>query len=262
MNPDEKKYIEVFVDFYRNGEKAIPDDLECEYILKSRKIPDVYIREFKSYLRSKSHTKELEDIDAYDAWYDQLTYETMDPLDFDRYHLDNKKFRIDIGWEHTMMMQIYKIAKSFTTEAEKLALFDNNLYVGYEFSTRGVMVFFYSPKGVELNKICKKGTGPLKVQLNNLFNEHINKIEAILKNNKANAEKDGVILNSNTTRISVSKDIDKDGNEVNLEDEDYYCGRCFSITQYDITAPDDKYLIKLFGIIKDAHSSKRRPDLK
>ena len=81
MNPDEKKYIEVFVDFYRNGEKAVPDDLECEYILKSRKIPDVYIREFKSYLRSKSHTKELEDLDAYDAWYDQLTYETIDDID-------------------------------------------------------------------------------------------------------------------------------------------------------------------------------------
>ena len=262
MNPDEKKYIEVFVDFYRNGEKAIPDDLECEYILKSRKIPDVYIREFKSYLRSKSHTKELEDIDAYDAWYDQLTYETIDPIDFDRYRLEDKKFRIDIGWEHTMMMQIYKLAKSFISEAEKLALYDNNLYVGYKFYENGVQIYFYSPKGVELNKICKKGTGPLKVQLNNLFNEHINKIEAILKNNKANAEKDGVILNSNTTRISVSKDVDKDGNEVNLEDEDYYCGRCFSIMSYDITVPDEKYLRHLFNIIKDTYESKRRPDLK
>lgn len=267
MNLDEKKYVDVFVDFIKEGKLSHPsNDIEYEYVI--RKIPPVRVNGFKAYLRSCSLRPELEDLDAYDRWYDDLTIDKIAKEDFARWNLLEEKVTIQYGWEHSIANNIYKAAKEYVNDAEKLNLYDNNLYVGYEFSARGIQVFFYAPKNVELCKTCKNGVGSAKVEVNNAFNAFISKAEKILQDYKQIANSQGIFIDKNISRIEVDKEPDANGNIIKIPDPDYYCGRCFSISKYDISSNINSvegtstFDIMFFSIVKDSYTSKQRPPIK
>lgn len=257
---DKKLYIRLFVDFIKDDKKVTPDDSEVEYILT--KIPDSFMDSFEYWLRSKAN--EIEDEDEWDKWYETVQFEDLDEDEIKSHYLPTKKKVIVYNWETELALKIYKLAKEFVEAAKALPLYDANLVVGYKFNNYGMEVYYYAPKKVQLNKACSKNGYNLQVrkQVYELYKQYfagsngsdsyLGEAQKLLKNKyKTVMKENNIFIGENTTEVS-SKD--------SVNDADYYTGRWWGISYYEVTSPDEDFLHRFFEYVNDSYESQHRPE--
>ena len=263
---DLDKFVEVFVDFIKDGKTTTPNDEEKDYVIS--KINPVKLEMFERFLSDKSIRPDYENPDDWDRFYDNTSIDTIDKRDLAHYNLPEEKIKIDYNWYKAYMNGLYHLAQRYVEACEKnIDLYDNNLVVGYEFSKRGVWVFFCAPKGTELNKTCKNGAGPKRIDVNVIFNEFLAHAKALLMDYKKVANEQGVYIEPCVSRAEATVKV-INGKEVKIPDPDHHSGRWFSIGSYDITSnansseTNNPFTYELFNIVRGEYKSKRRPDAK
>ena len=263
---DERKFVEVFVNFIKDGKADTPTDNELEYVF--RKTPPMYVEGFGEYLKYKSNTTELEDPDAWDNWYDTFTYDDIDEMDIRRFSLPTKKITINFGWAEQLANGIYKCAEAFVQESEKsYNLLDNNVIVGYEFSSRGIYIYYFSPKNVELSKNSKnRGYGASRTQINELFTTYTGEAAKLISQFKGVMNSEGVFIKPNISRSESTKKV-VNGKEIEIPDPDYYSGRWWCISNYDVTSnvnsteSANSFTYEFFNIINEKYESKKNKSI-
>lgn len=261
---DQRRFVEIFVDFTKDGVKAVPDDNEVEVIMK-RVIPQ-HSNGFVEFLRYKSNY-EYEDPDKWDAWYDALTYEDIDETEIKKFGLPSKKIKYDCNWSKQMVIELYEIAKEFVEEASKLPLYSANIVVGYKFDKAGMHMFFYSPRNVELPKELKKSfyNHSVRTAVDTLFKQYACGKEG--KSDTFSSKADAVLSKykeiANSNKIYIKRSI------ASLNDDDrYYTGRWWTIdsgcVSSNIGGEDSEFLnnnfaFDLFEVVNDQKITKSLP---
>ena len=262
MNKDDKKlYIRLFIDFVKDGQLIKPEDKDVDYILT--KIPNSYLEQFDYWLRAKSN--EIEDEDDFYKWYDNITFDDLTEDEIHKYYLPSKKKTIYYNWETELALSIYKLAKDFVDEAKKLPLYESNIVVGYKFDNYGMDVFYYAPKGKQLPKSCLKNGYDLKVrkQVYELYKKffagsngqdsYSGEAQILIKKKfKPQMEAENIFIGENTSEVS---------SKASETDADYYTGRWWGISCYEVNAQDD-FSHRFFEYVADSYESKARPDEK
>lgn len=261
---DKKKFVELFVDFTKDGVKAIPTDEEVEVIMK--KVIPQHSNGFVDYLRYQA-TYEHEDPDEWDRWYEALTYEDIDETEIKKYGLPSKKIKYDCDWTKQMVIELYEVAKEFVEEAQKLPLYNSNIVVGYKFDKAGMHMFFYAPRNVDLPKELQKSfyNHSVRTAVDTLFKQY-----ACGKEGKSDtfSSKADAILNkykeiANSNKVYIKRSI------ASLNDDDrYYTGRWWTIDSGCVSANisgedsetfNNNFAFDLFETINDQFITKSLP---
>lgn len=261
MNRDDKKlYIRLFVDFIKEGTKVTPDEAETDFILT--RIPETFLNNFADWLKCMSNR--YEDEDEFYKWYDNVQFEDISDTEIKQYNMPSKKKTIYFNWDTKLILGLYELAKQFVNDAQKLPLYDANIVVGYKFTNYGLEVFYFAPKGTELNKACSKNGYDLKVRkevyelYKKLFagshgsEDYKGEAQLLKDKYKPICDELGICIGENTAEISA---------KAGENDEDYYTGRWWGISYYEVKA-DEEFQHAFFENINDTYESKRRPDAK
>jgi len=139
---DTIKFLDVFCDVIEYGKlvKCTPENYEI-YLSK---IPEHYLDSFERYLTLKADSEELEDPDAWDNWYDNLSIDKIPEDELKFRDLPTKKLEISMSNGELFVREIYGYAKAFIEYCKPIVKPDDNVHISYSFTPEGIFMYYYS----------------------------------------------------------------------------------------------------------------------
>ena len=137
MNPNAIKFTEVFVNLVEDG-KVLNDSSNFDFRLKQTKPNyETYRRNWEDFINSKMDSM---DEDRFDDWFENLTFEDIDPRDIYKYKLPEEPITIDTKLGVSHLLKIANLLRKTYEESKSLVTNNDSCILDIDLSTKQLLI--------------------------------------------------------------------------------------------------------------------------